>query len=85
MDKKIGCSLGCFVSGYGQANWLHDVIMVAKNFTWVDKKTGCSLGCFVSGYGKANWLDDVITGCKELHMGGQENWMLTGMFCIRVW
>ena len=40
------------------------------------KKTGCSLGCFVSGYGKANWLD-VIMGCKELHMDGQENWMLT--------
>ena len=51
----------------------------------MDKRTGCSLGCFVSGYGKANWLDDVIMGCKELHMGGQENWMLTGMFCIRVW
>ena len=31
----------------------------------------------MSGYGKANWLDDVIMGCKELHMDGQENWMLT--------
>ena len=58
--------------------------MAAKNFTWKAKKTECSLGCFVLGYGKANWLD-VIMGCKELHMYGQENWMLTGMFCIRVW
>ena len=42
MDKKTGCSLGCFVSGYGKANWLDNVIMVAKNFTWVEQKTRCS-------------------------------------------
>ena len=42
------------------------------------------MGCFVSGYGKANWLDNVIMVAKNF-TSGQENWILTGMFCIRVW
>ena len=80
MDKKTGCSLGCFVSGYGKANWLDNVIMVAKNFTWV-KDTFTHKKSFKTAYSRAFTLD-VVFGCKELHMhmAEQENWVLTRKF-----